>query len=331
MKVIFGFFLLLNFSFFLGSCKGNANKEHVELSLEDALLKYPDSVDLLIQKGKKDFELLQFKSSLSYSAKAYRLDTNNIDAKLLYAQVLNDQPDRTVEDVRISQAHFVSILGKRPNDLKALVYLASTYSYFQDFEKSFHYINKALKVDPKYRDAYVLKGSNYRLLGDMDLAKSSYETAVQQDPDFLEAYIMLGTIYESEQNPICLEYYTTAVELKPKDPDVLYTLAFAKEQFNKVDEAELIYRKMVAIDNDYYEALFHLGYIKQFTAKDIDSAIYFYQNALAAQPKFIQAWHNLGLCFEDKKDIMSASNAFKKALAIDPSYELSRSALEKYQ
>jgi tetratricopeptide (TPR) repeat protein len=331
MKVLTAFSLLLTISLFFGSCNGDAKKDLVELSLEDALLKYPDSVDLLIQKGKKEFELLQFKSSLSYSAKAFRLDTNNFEAKLLYAQVLNDQPDRTAEDVRNAQGHFIGILNKRPNDLKALVYLASTYSYFQDFEKSFHYINKALKLNPKYRDAYVLKGSNYRLLGEMDLAKSSYETAVQQDPKFLEAYIMLGTIYESEHNPICLEYYTTAVELEPKDPDVLYTLAFAKEQFNQIEEAEKIYRKMIVLDNEYHEALFHLGYIKQFTAKDIDSAIYFYQSALEVQPKFIQAWHNMGLCFEDKKDKLAASNAFRKALAIDPNYELSRSALEKYK
>jgi phage terminase large subunit-like protein len=66
------------------------------------------------------------------------------------------------------------------------VSLASTYTQQGDFEKSFQYINEALRIDKKYRDAYILKGTNYLTLGNRKLAKSSYETAIQQDTKFFE-------------------------------------------------------------------------------------------------------------------------------------------------
>lgn len=94
--------------------------------------------------------------------------------------------------------------------------MANTYSLRHDFDNSFKYINRALKINPRYRNAYILKGSNYRLLGNSKLAISSYETAVQQDPAFYGGYLMLGALYEFEENPICIEYYTTASQLQPK-------------------------------------------------------------------------------------------------------------------
>jgi tetratricopeptide (TPR) repeat protein len=286
---------------------------------------YPDSILLLIKRGQREMKAYHFDNALADAARAFRLDSNNLDARELFADVLNNKPDRSLTmDVSAAQRHYRFILKNRPKSPKTLVSLASTYSQQMDFETSFKHINQALRINKRYRDAYILKGSNYLFLDKRDLAKSSYETAVQQDPKFFEAYIMLGSLYQGDNDSICLEYYKTAVSLKPRNPDVLFTLAYGYQVFNKTAKALPLYRKMIQLDTSYYQALNQIGVIKQYNYNQIDSAIYYYNSALRTEPRFVEAWHNLGVCYEEKGDITRALQSYAKALKYNPEFKLSR-------
>jgi tetratricopeptide (TPR) repeat protein len=129
-------------------------------------------------------------------------------------------------------------------------------------------------------------------------------------------YFELGRIYQMEQNPICIEYFTTAFALEPHDPEVRYQLAYAKQHFGQIDNAKVIYRKMVADTIDFYgaQALFQLGHIKQFVDGDFDSAKYFYAEATRRDTAYVEAWHNLGVCSDLTGDKERALRSFGKAL-----------------
>lgn len=325
-------------AFFLLSCGDSKSTNTKPVDLDSLLILYPDSIPLLIKHGNKMLKYFHFDKAMADGAKAFRIDSNNINVRMLYADVLNNRPSRTVADVSTAQKHFKYILKKEPKNTKALVGLATTYSQQQDFDKSFQYLNVALKIDPRYRDAYVLKGTNYLFLNKIDLAKSSYETAVQQDPKFFEAYLMLGSLYQSEKNEICLEYYTTARQLKPKDLDVLYAIAYAYQDFKKYEKAKSVYRQMIQLDTTYSQALFQLGYIKQWLEpaknniekeNNIDSAIYFYNSTISTTPNYVEAWHNLGICYMNRNENTKALQSFSKALKYDPNFALSRELAEK--
>lgn len=297
-------------------------------NLDSLLLQFPDSISLLLERGNLLFEEYKYDQAMNDAAKAFRLDSTNLKVKLLYAEVLNNREYRTIEDVNIAQQQYDKVVKQDPKNLRALVGLGATYAFQQAFDKTFQYVNEALRIDPRYRDAYVLKGSTYRQLGNMELAKSSYETAVQQDPEFFEAYFLLGQIYQSESDPVCIEYFTTALELRPHILEVKYQLAFSKEIHGQLEGAKSIYREMASDTVDFYVArgLFHQGYIKQFVddEKDIDSAIYFYNSALATEPRYVEAWHNLGMCYVSKGSKTEALQSFAKALKYNPEFELSR-------
>lgn len=300
-------------------------------NLDSLLLISPNDISLLVERGNALFDAYAYDLALNDAAKAFRLDSNNFDARLLYAEVLNNRETRTVEDVQIAQRHYQWVLKKDAKNLRALIGLAATYNYQQDFDNTFKYINTALRIDPKYRDAYVLKGTTYRQIGNMDLAKSSYETAIQQDPKFFEAYFLLGTIYQAEGSPLCIEYFATALELRPDIPEVRYQLAFSKENFGQLESAKELYRQMAADSVEFYVArgLFHQGYIKQFTENEIDSAMYFYKSAIETEPRYVEAWHNLGLCHAEKGNKEKALKAFSNALKHNPDFEISRQEAEK--
>ena len=184
-------------------------------TLDSLLVQSPDSIPLLLERGNSRFDAYEYDLAMKDAAHAFRLDSLNLDARLLYAEVLNNREKRTIDDVSNAQRHYKTIIKKQPKNLRALVGLAATYAFQEDSKKTFQYVNEALRINPWYRDAYVLKGSVYRKQGNIELAISSYETAIQQDPEFFEAYFFLGQIYQSQNDPLCVEYFTTALELRP--------------------------------------------------------------------------------------------------------------------
>lgn len=291
----------------------------------DSLIKiYPDSVPLLVARGNKLLDKYDFYGALADGAKAFHLDSNNWEARFLYANALNNRADRSVVDIDQAQKHFLTLIKSHPGNKKMYVALASTYSQQRDFEKSFQYINTALRIDVKYRDAYVMKGTNYLALGNRKLAKSSYETAVQQDPKFFEGYLALGYLYSEDNEPIAIEYFRTAAELKPTSTDALYGVAYSLQQQRKFEESLASYRHLLEVKPSFYLALFNQGYIKQFEQNQIDSAVHYYDLAIQLQPKFVKGWHNLGLCYAAQGRKADAMRAFSTALKYNPNFEISR-------
>lgn len=360
------YMLMCSTSLMFVSCgeRTGGNTEMSDNNIDSLVKLYPDSVPLLLKKGQQLVDEHLYSDALSYAAKSFRLDSSNLDARMLYAKVLNNRPERTTQDVLNAQKHLLAIVEKDPKNKEAFVQLGLTYTQMSEFDKAFININKALRIDKKYRDAYVAKGTTYRMeivnieneilvIGNedqkkvdalsreikerWDLMKSSYETAVQQDPEFFQAYFELGKIYQMEGDKICIEYFTTAHELKPEIKEIEYYLAFSKQHYGQVDDARTMYRHMATGDEEEKScnftsqcvsfpslALFQLGHIKQFYDNDLDSAIYFYNSATKSAPDFVEAYHNMGMCYDLKGNKTQALKKFGQALKFDPDFSLSR-------
>ncbi len=326
---------IFTFLFFVGlfssivSCDNNSNlpvtTSDKPLNLDSLIVLNPDSVPLLVERGENNFKEYNHDLAMVDASRAFRLDSNNLSARLLYAQILNNRENRSLSDIIAAQRHYKIIVKKQPKNTTALVGLASTFLFQQDFEKTFQYVNEALRVDQKYRDAYVLKGTAYLMLKNKELAKSSYETAIQRDPEFFAAYFILGQIYQSEDNPVCVEYFTTAHELEPNNLEVKYQVAFTRETYGQIEGAKEMYREMTKDTSELYvsRGLFHQGNLHR-VEKNIDSALYFFKSAIETNPKYVEAWYNLGLCHQSKGDREKALKAYSNCLKFDPEFSLAR-------
>jgi hypothetical protein len=98
--------------FFLLSCGDSKSPITKTTNLDSLLVLYPDSIPLLIKHGSKMLKEFQYDKAFAEGAKAFRLDSNNIEARLFYADVLNNRPNRTVSDVLVAQRHFKVIIKK---------------------------------------------------------------------------------------------------------------------------------------------------------------------------------------------------------------------------
>lgn len=300
------------------------------LILDSALHQDPQNIDLLIEKGRICKELLDFRCALDAGAKAFLLDSANLDARKLYAWTLINKPDAPLGDIDRARRHYRYILSLEPNNLAIKIELANTYALTGDFEASFKLINDVLRLNDRYRDAYVLKGSNYRVVGNYNLALSSYQTAVQIDPDFFMGHLQTAYLLtEMENHELALEYYRNASDLDPKSIEALYGVAKSLQDLNRFENAQEAYRNILQIDPDFFIAYFNQGFIKQYYTQELDSAVYYYNAAIDIQPEYVKALHHLGETYFSLDRISDAARMFAKVLTLNPDYEPTLIAKEK--
>lgn len=298
--------------------------------LTDSVENDSENINLWIELGELCKEELNFKCALDAGAKAYILDSTNIEARKLYAWSLINKPNPPLADIESSKRHYKYVLSVKTNDPATLVELANTYSLTGDFKTAIKYINDALRIDEEYRDAYVLKGSIYKMTEKMDLALSSYQTAVQLDPDYFIGHLQIGWLLtEMENHKLALEYYENAAELKPGNLNAAYGIAKSLQDLEKFDEALKGYRKLLDIDSSAYVAYFNQGFIKHYHQEQLDSAIYFYNELLEIKPDYIDGWVQLGEAYYAKDRETDAARAFSEALRINKNYQPAIDASQK--
>ncbi|MDX1445316.1 tetratricopeptide repeat protein [Lishizhenia sp.] len=342
-------FLILSVTLSVIACKNETEvkedafvyeEDTTQVSIEDEhqslisqLEQDPNNVKALLDLANFYKEAMIYQEVLPNAAKAFRLDSTNIDARKLYAWSLINQYNPKVEDILLAQNQFEYILTKEPNNAETYVNIATTYTLMGDYKTSFNYLDEAIKIDREYRDAYILKGTNYRALENEELAVSSYETALQLDQEYAEGFINVADYYVEIGNPIALEYYQTAYDLNPTLKNLkvraLYGIAKTQQDLGKYEEALHNYRTLAELAPTFEPAYFNPAYIKQFKQMELDSAIYYYNECVDVNPEYIDAWHNLGLAYAEQGRKSDAARAFSTALRIDPKYTKSKEAAEK--
>ncbi len=311
----------------------SASYGDLKAAIDTKLIKNPNDVSLLVNRANLALEHYDYPRAFSDAAKAFRLDSNFLDSRLVYALAMINQGQRSVADIRESQRHFQFVVSKDANNTKAMVGLANTYALQQDFELAREWIEKTLIVDPKFFDAHVLKGSMYKVLcgalkGDkeseklskiyLDSAIQAYSRVSQYYPDRPEIYLELGILFQQSNNEICLDYYYSAVQLAPENMDYKYALAYAYGLFDEERKAMAIYLEMQEQDSLFCEAFCQMGQIYQKKFGEIDSALNMYRTTIEIDENHIDAYVNMGVIYEEQKDYYNAIRSYARALAIEP-------------
>ncbi len=97
-------------------------------------------------------------------------------------------------------------------------------------------------------------------------------------------------------------------------------------QAGRLSEAEGIYRQVLAVDPDNFDALHLLGVVALQLQRHADAAALI-KRATDLQPGSAQALSNLGLAYRGQGELDGARAAFERAIALDPGFVGARSNL----
>ena len=130
---------------------------------------------------------------------------------------------------------------------------------------------------------------------------------------------MLGLIsFQMGHTDPAIEFLTKAARETGNDAQVLAELGFAFLQLDRLEEAEDIFGRVIAIAPDVADGYNYLGTVFRRMNR-LDEAVATYRRAIELRPDFAEALLNLGVALQSQRRLDEALQCYKRALALMPS------------
>ena len=89
------------------------------------------------------------------------------------------------------------------------------------------------------------------------------------------------------------------------------------------------YRELLQVDRGNVLAFYNLGYLYLTEFLEFDTAIAYFDSALAIRPDYIEAMVNKGLAQEELELFGDAENSYRAALSVDPQFDPAAKGLSR--
>lgn len=258
--------------------------------------------------------------------RAVKLDSTNVNMRLR----LGDLYYRMVK-VGNARDQFEAASRLDPSNTSAILKLAEIQLVLRNYARSMTLVNDALRKDEHAAHGYFLKGWIYMETGDTALALSSFRTAVEQNTQDYPAYIMLGKISAARHDPLAEQYYSTAINLRPKSVEAWYNKGMFLQENGKDSAALECYRQIMKLDSNNALAWYNSGFICMEHFHDAEGSKKDFSKAISLEPSYTNAWYNRGLAMERTAQLDSAAANYEMALTLDPGHALAAAGLDRLQ
>ncbi len=222
----------------------------------------------------------QLDEAITWFKKAIDLNKANQNAKLGLSEALTRKGNAVFEKTgaRASIPFYEEAITNDPNNAGAYAALGSAYDDLTDPESSFQNFDKALKLNSNLTELYAPLGVAYYQRADYEKADELLTKAVALRAEDDQTQLLLGLIrYKQGRYPESLDALNRSMKIK-----------------------------------DTPEAHYYLGEIYDKMDRDKD-AIAEYNKAVAADPKFTEAWFDLGAANYNRGRFNEAINAYNQA------------------
>jgi GlpG protein len=139
---------------------------------------------------------------------------------------------------------------------------------------------------------------------------------------------------EHDRNEAAAERYQEALDRDSGQADWWYNLAIAHQRLGETDRAIHAYQRAYdlrpsdkACRSALAELKAYLAY-QRLVAGAPEEAIRLYREALALDESNAEWWYNLGLAYQGRGDLEGARESYRRAVALEPTDEAYRTALD---
>lgn len=209
---------------------------------------------------------------------------------------------------------------------------------FTDPKKTIEFLNKAIKLQPDYANAYISRGNAYINLGQHKQAIEDYNKAISLQADNVYGYNNRGAAYNKlGQQQRAIEDYNKAIRLQPDDAVVYHNRGLAYNNLGQYQLAIEDYNDALRLQPDLVEtygsrALAYLNLDQyQFAIDDFNKSI-------RLKPNDAFPYVNRGFAYNKLGKYQLAIDDFNKAIRLKADLAMAYvnrgcaySALEQYQ
>lgn len=299
--------------------------DSVKLQLLDINIERdPDNPELLAARARVLLNLQRLQEANYDITRALKENPENLEYLLLksdisFANGNIEESYRTLEDAERLYSDNQEVQLK----------LGEITFYSRDYDRSLRYLSNVTERDGNNRTALFMKGFIYKEKGDTASAVQLFRRVCDKFPDYSPAFEQLGVLYASVNNPMAVEYLTTALNLDPSNTNTMYALALYYQDRQDFEQAESLYHQILDINSNSSDAWHNLGYMELFYYKDYPRAIEYFTKAIESNSQYIEAYANRGCAYELNGETTKARADFENALSINATYQPALEGLKR--
>ncbi len=323
-------FLVLACILVLASCSDNDKKDNkqskdkqVEVTETEVVADTLD-VDGYINRARWHLANQQVGNAIRDINSALSLDGKNVDALLVLADIYYALGDQDNILLTLNKATEIAPMDPRP-----VVKLAELSFLQGNTKMSSAYLDKALELNSVNPQAYYMRGIICLSKNDTVQALKQFMKARSQDDTFIDPVYQIAHIYAAQRDPLARDFYNLAIQMEPDNWTTYYDLAMFLQDNGNPEKALEIYDTLNAKMPDNYQVLFNRGYVNLVYLFDNDAAIECFDQALAVNPKAVDALLNKGVAYEQKGNYKQAKSIYLQILKDNPNYQLAIDALHR--
>lgn len=290
----------------------------------------PEQPTHLVELGVALYKLKRLDESLKVFDEALAMDPKFLLAINNKARIFIDQ-GKDAEAL----AQYREILNIDPKHIRTWVKAAQLMTELGRFEKAEGCILEALAISPEDYNLWRERAVIARMAKQFDVALAHIDTALGFKARVFESLHeranILAALGRFEE---AIEAYKTALREDNRDIKVKIALAYVYLAAQKPSEALDAFEAAFIEDKNSptiwegrglaFVALGQVGrgLVNRATAamieKRYDDALEIFDEAIAAEPKYPEAWSNKGVLLEKRGEYEAAAKAYAQALELDP-------------
>ncbi|MCZ4410182.1 tetratricopeptide repeat protein [Cryomorphaceae bacterium 1068] len=303
--------------------KREAPQDYIE-QLSDQIIESPNNANLYVKRAMAYTERNLMELAVKDAERAL-----SIDSTASYFHQVLGEVNFLKGDLRPARLSLEKAAEIDPANTDALLKLAEVYFLLRRYDEAIIAVNDALRRDDQLAQGYFIKGYIYKETGDTITSISSFQTAVEVNPDLYEAYMELGSLYAFQGDPLALEYFNSALEIRPKSAEAFYHKGMFLQAGSRIDQARETYFEMLRADPNNVLAYYNLGYLYLTEYLAFDTAVAYFDSAVVVRPDYVEAIYNRGLAYEEQELYGEAETSYREALSINPQYDLAARGLSR--
>lgn len=184
------------------------------------------------------------------------------------------------------------------------------------------YLNKGVKIHPRYAAGWVLLGKAMIDLEDYADARAYYKIALGIAPSQKEA--LNNWLYCAQMSAKNKDFkeaktsYRELMKIQPQNKALIVDLAAVLESENQIDSVLYLMRNLLKENPKSVPALSKIGEMYGKHLNNLDSSIIYLLRAYEISPTDANLLENLGVAYGIKKNYLKSIEFFKKAIEAKP-------------
>ena len=255
-------------------------------------------------------------------------------------QKQTDTPSRDANDIfnranelrrrgnyRAAIEEYSDAIRLNPKFMNAYTNRGLAYYNLGDRERAFEDYSAAIRIDPNAKDAavpYLNRSIIWRARGNTDRAFEDIENSLKLDPRYSLAHNMRGNLFlDRREYDRAIASYNEAISIDPKFVLAYSNRGTAYAQNRNPQRAVEDFSTALRLDPKYVSALVGRGNAYE-ELKDLDRALKDFDDALGYDRNNISAYLGRGRVNLGRKDFISAYSDFSDVVRLDPKRALAR-------